>query len=301
MFGEFIKKEEILMEKLRKEEGGFVLLKLIIVISIAIFISCAGYYLGIKKICENQSSNKVIKKEVLSREIHKATDKIFLEDLIVYKKGGIEYGDFFENTFQKCKEIGCIKQSVVYNKYKILIENMKDNAHFLSAVSSLGADNNFHLGDIDNDGENEIVFLMYDPLNRDHVTLSIIDEINNQFEIIEKNIEWGHAGHFNITDLTGDLKPEIIAYISFGKGGESLFVYQYNYSEFKEIFNVRDLLYPEYTFSDLDGDGKMEIRVVGEDHDAPRDYRANIKRVYEYAPKQNSFILIDSEITEILN
>lgn len=276
------------------QEGGYIFLKLIITIGVAISIGCSGYYLGIKKICKEQLATEIIKREFLAQEIHQATDKVFFEDLEDYKKGGINRGDFFEDTFQKCEDMGCMNQSIVYDKYKIIVENMKNNKHFLSAMNSLGANNDFYLRDIDNNGENEISFLMYDPLNRDSVTLSVIDKIDNSFSLIEKNIKWAHNGYFDIADLTGDLKPEIILYYSYGKGGSKMAIYQYNEYHFEEIFKNEELMYPEYTISDVDLDGKVEIKIKGAPQDIT-DYQEQVEKIYEYNQKQQEFILIEQE------
>ncbi len=278
----------------KKQEGGYIFLKLIVAIGIAMLIGWLGCYFSIKKICKEQISTEVIKKEFLAQEIHQATDKVFFEDLEDYKTGGVNRGDFFENTYQKCKDMGCMNQSIVYDKYKIIVENMKNNKHFLSAIDSLGADNDFYLRDIDNNGENEIYFLMYDPLNRDSVILSVIDKIDNSFSLIEKNIEWAHNGHFDIADLTGDLKPEIILYYSYGKGGNKIAVYQYNDYHFEEIFKNEELMYPEYTISDVDLDGGVEIKIKGNLQNIT-DYQEQVEKIYEYSHEQQEFVLIKQE------
>ncbi len=66
-----------------------------------------------------------------------------------------------------------------------------------------------------------------------------------------------------------------------------------------KIFQDEHIEFPEYTFSDIDNDKKIEIKVSGEEHESLHDYRAKIQRVYEYNQEQNNFILIDSKTTEI--
>ncbi len=232
-----------------------------------------------------------------SNETRTAVEQVFLKNLEEYKQDQYYYGDIFDETVKECKRRRCWMEIVLHGYHNDLVENMKDNEQFLDAVSVFDFIDP-KVGDIDNDGENEIVFILQDILNHDFIKIFVIDKIDNKFQLIEKEMD-AYDGHIELKDITGDLIPEIVSFITFGRYGYPLFVYQYKNKELAEIFKDQYIEFPEYTFSDLDGNGKMEIRVIGEEHESLHDYRAIIKRVYEYNPSGNNFILINSETTEI--
>jgi len=295
-----------------KIKGGFSLIWIIAITSIILLGTLTCCYAAnklYKSYCiqENQEDKTNITKENdyydsghnidSSHETRMIVEQVFLENLEEYKKYQYHYGDIFDATVEECRKRHCWMEIVVHGHYNGLVENIRSNKQFLDAVKVFDFWNP-KVGDIDNDGENEVVFVRKDILNHDFIVISIIDKINGQFRLIEKQIA-AYDGRIELKDLTGDLIPEIVAFISFGRYGYPLFIYQYENAKMAQIFNDEYIEYPEYTFSDLDDDGKMEIRVIGEESKAPRDYHIDIKRVYEYDSGRNSFILIDSEITEI--
>lgn len=284
-----------------KNEDGFSLVKTLITAGIILIAGLIGWYVGAKK-CEDFYTQKELDEYTIgkkkkeenshpSQKVREIISSVFFKDLEDYKKGK-NYA--FGGTLRECEKFNCINQSIFYEHYKLLVEDMHDNQHFLSAVGYLGPMSIFHTKDIDNDGENEIVFSVYDPLNRDFVSLAIIDKIDNKFQITEKRIDSGHTSYMSITDLTGDLKPEIAFFVGFGKGGYSLFVYQYQNQEIVEIFSNRDLLYPEYIFSDMNLNNRIEIKINGEVRDAVRGYSQTVQKIYEYNKTQNKFIPIQT-------
>lgn len=266
------------------DKKGFALIKILIVFGVIVVIFLLNWFFWNTKLCNIFCRQK---ENILSiDESQKIADKIFLKEMEDYKKGK---NYVFAGISRKCKESNCIVDLIFYKHYKELVENMRDNQHFLNAVGYLYS-GIFYTRDIDNDGENEIIFSLRDPLNRNEVSLVVIDKINNKFQTIEKKIDYGYSGYISLIDLTNDLKPEIAFFVSFGSGGYSLFVYQYKDQKIIELFQHKDLLYPEYIFSDTDKDGLMEIKIKGKIKDALKDYNAYIERVYEYNKDKNDFV-----------
>lgn len=171
---------------------------------------------------------------------------------------------------------------------------MQTDQQFIEAASSLGLIDRTYQRDIDNDGENEIIFSRIDLPNREFVSFSIIDKIDDNYKIIENKIDGGHDGYIELLDVTGDLHPEIAFFIGFGKGGYKLFIYEYQKDKkSKEIFSSRDndIYYSNYTFSDMDNDNKIEIKINGEIRHTP-EHGKKVQRIYEYDSSKNAFNII---------
>ncbi|MDP3043356.1 MAG: hypothetical protein Q8N21_03060 [bacterium] len=271
----------------KKDENGFSTTCALIAIAVILVAGIIGWYVGAKMHVNCYSQKKQADNFFSLKTADRAMKEVFLKDLENYKQGGSNNG-YFADTLKECEKLNCVRQSIFYENYQSLVENMRDNKHFLVAVNSLGITDAFNFIDIDNDGENEIIFSLYNPLNRDFVALSVIDKVDNKFKAIEKRINYGHGSHIAIMDLTGDLIPEIAFFVSFGKGGDSLFVYQYKNREIAEIFNNQDFDYAEYTFSDINLNNRMEIKIEGEEREAAGKQR---RKIYEYDERGNEFII----------
>ncbi|MDA2936387.1 hypothetical protein MYX06_04185, partial [Patescibacteria group bacterium AH-259-L05] len=281
----------------QNKQSSFSIVKIVLFIFLALFILSVGYYWGNKVYIVDQNSEEQ-DAWIASYEDHQYINKIFLTDLEKFRERGGYYEDYFKNTFRKCEELNCLEKTIFYENYEKLVNNMQDSQHFINAVSSLRVTDatpmdEFYTSDIDNDGENEIIFSLYDPLNRDHVSLAIIDKIDNKYQIIKEKKDHGHTSRISIMDLTGDLKPEIAFFVLFGMGGYKLLIYEYqDDKKLKEIFNNRDnnIYYSEYTFSDTDNDGNMEIKIDGEIR-YTKEHGQRAQEIYEYNPAQNTFVL----------
>ncbi|MBU4082425.1 hypothetical protein KKB98_00525 [Patescibacteria group bacterium] len=233
-------------------------------------------------------------------EANQEVANIFLKNLEEYKKEKNYYGSVFQETVKMCEEKRCDLEFAAAFHFDQLVDYMKSNKQFLEATAIFDFMKNVQEGDIDNDGENEIIFIRKDVLNADYITIAIIDKINNQFKMIEKKMDDGCDAYAKLLDVTGDLQPEILLFMCWGREGYPLTIYQFlEDKSFKEIFNGEFASFPSYTLSDLDHDGRMEIRMEGSLKDAPRDYHAIIQRTYEYSKEKNTFIKTKETETEI--
>ncbi len=281
----------------KADKKGFSLIKTLLSISLALFIFSASWYYVIAYTEENQKENIIKQNNSLSEEKPSfEVEKIFLKNLDEYKKGhtGIGYQAVFKEAIDKCKELNCIEAFAFFKHYDDLVKYMQSDRQFLDAASSLGLIGLEHKRDIDNDGENETVFFRIDLLNRDFVAVSIIDKINGNYKIIEKKIDWGYLGYVELFDVTGDLLPEIVLFVHPGKGGYKLLIYKYqDNKQLKKIFSNRgnDIYYAEYTFSDLDNDNNIEIKINGEIRYTP-NHGKKFQEIYEYNTNDGGFILL---------
>lgn len=295
-----------------KGSNGFSLIKTLSIIGIILVIFLAGWYWAVKS-CDyfytqkeyeeiNKKKQEQEKTSFSSQEADKIVSQFFAQDLEEYKKDKNYYGDVFQETAKMCEKVQCYMEWVVAGYYDELADYMKSNEQFLKAMqvfdfikNTQTGERNIQTGDIDNDGENEIVFVRRDVLNNDYIIITIIDKIEDKFQLIEQKIEDGYDGYIKLLDVTNDLRPEILLFMSQGRGGYPLSIYQYlENKKLQKIFESEFSLFPEYTFSDLDLDGKMEIKMEGELKDAPSDYHAFVERIYEYNEEKNGFVLAGS-------
>lgn len=281
-----------------KNKNGFSLIKTLLFIGFMPLLFFGGYYFGEKfynDYCDTKEHNKyqvqAQEKEPSPEEANSIVKEIFLENLEEYKKEQINFQPLFKESVDKCEELNCAGSLIFPWYYNDLVEYMQSDRQFIEAASSLRLIGKTYKRDIDNDGENEIIFSRVDLPNRQFVSFSIIDKINGEYSVIEKKIDGGYDGYIELLDFSGDLRPEIAFHVSFGKGGDRLHIFQHQRGNgFRKIFEETELFYSKYTFMDKDEDGKIEIKVNGEKR-YTEDHGKKIQKIYEYDPGSNTFIL----------
>lgn len=277
--------------------GGFVLFKIIGSIALLLIVFLAGIFVG-GKIKFQDKDREVPYFYGYTNKTDEPVKKIFFKNLEEYKKDKDYYGDVFQETVDICEKVRCCMECVVNEYYNDLANHTKSNEQFLKAMqvfdfmkNTQTRERNIQTGDIDNDGENEIIFIRRDALNNDYIIITIIDKIEDKFKLIEKKMDESYDGYIKLLDVTNDFQPEVLLFMSQGRGGYPLFIYQYlENKKLQKIFESEFSLFPEYTFSDLDRDGRMEIKMEGELKDAPNDYCAFVERIYEYNEEKNGFV-----------
>ncbi|PIZ77001.1 MAG: hypothetical protein COY04_00765 [Parcubacteria group bacterium CG_4_10_14_0_2_um_filter_7_35_8] len=191
-----------------------------------------------------------------------------------------------------------------------LIARMRNRKQFIEAATVLGIISavNFSHSDVDGDGRNEIVMVIPDYLNREYMTVSVIDEVSGNFEMTQQRI---YRAYFNapdsqyparpldIIDLTGDAIPEIALFLSGGRWGGHLHVFSYHNGTLEQSFQTQDVYaYPEYTFTDQNRNFIMEINLKGEKFDViPFNFECmacqhmEVEETFEYNPRIRDFAL----------
>ena len=303
-----------------KYNNGFSLIKSLIII-VSLTVLCLTYpFLTNHKVT---AKDKIYPQATISNELPKiskygnfdsqdeATDfvsNIFLQGLEEYKKIRPSYINVFQEVADECEKNNCAIEYVILNYYDDLIKHMKNNEQFLEAVRPFdffkGIETvGIEVRDIDNDGENELIFIEKDILNSDYIKLIIVDKINGKFQIVEQKIEDMVYGRIDTMDLTGDLRPEIVLFAQNHRWGERLFIYQYLDNKIiKLLFKHSATIYPIYTFSDTNKNNKVEIKIEGRQFDinpiGPDCSACNhtkVEEIYEYQPADNNFILVDKK------
>jgi len=288
---------------------GFSLMKILTVVGLVISASLIWLYFLVKvnnlidncvcaetTVLSEMPQNSQYGEFNYSAEAHELIRAVFLQDLEEYKKDRYHYGDVFKNTIDECQKSNFDLEYIITGYYDDLVKYTHDNKQFLDAVSMFSFMHNVKIRDVDNDGENEIIFIKKDVLNNEYLIIIVIDKINNKFQIMEKKVEDMAFGRIEIIDLTGDLQPEIALLAQNYRWGERLFVYQYlDDKKIKEIFEHSELVYPIYTFSDANNNGRMEIKVDGYlyNNGHPVDEGLKDIRIYEYDIGKNNFILLN--------
>lgn len=189
------------------------------------------------------------------------------------KEGWDNTRELLEEVKWSCKRGSCDPEIFFNESLDSLASILINNKEFTYAASTLGIlySGNWELADVDGDQENEIAILQRDALNVKYIILKVID-FQEESRVTSYKLEG--LGYFSspnssgvglapvkTLDLTGDTIPEIVLFLSPGRGGARLFAFQYQPANLKLLLKKDDLLYPEYTFSDVDKDGVLEIVV----------------------------------------
>lgn len=198
------------------------------------------------------------------------------EALSIYSEEGWEEArKMLVEVSEDCQRGHCDPE-VFFNKSLDDLANTFSNQEFTQAGEILGIiyPGNWELSDLDNDQENEVVVLQRDAFNPSYTILKVVD-FQNDARVVSRTLEEGYLSSPNSSggglksleslDLTGDAIPEIILFLSPGRGGAKLHVFQYQLGNLKLLLKKDDLLYSEYIFSDVDRDGILEIIAKGYD------------------------------------
>ncbi|TRZ77586.1 hypothetical protein D4R87_02430 [bacterium] len=234
-------------------------------------------------------------------------EKSFLDGLEEYKKDQYYHGEVFKESVEICDNINagnehnCSIEYFAIDYFSEIVENTKSNKQFLDAMRYFDFLDP-KVGDIDNDGENEIVFIREDIQNHEFIKILVIDKIIDKFYLIEKEIERLYSARIELRDLTNDIIPEIILYYNYGRWGNKMAVYQYEKGEFNQIFDNSEFIRPIFTLSDKNGNNRMEIKIEGEKFDMnPIGFECNVcphmqaEEIYEYSLDKNNFQLISQK------
>lgn len=228
---------------------------------------------GLKLKEERKVSNSTALDFTLKAELVTKVEKA----LTIYPQEGWEKTrNLLEEVMWSCKKKSGCNEEIFFNEsLDSLAKTLSNNREFTDAGRTLGIiyPGNWELADLDGDQENEVIVLQRDALNVKHIVLKIIDfqegprvvtyKLEGLGYFASPNSSGGGLAPIKTLDLTGDTIPEIIIFLSPGRNGAQLFVFQYQSGNLKLLLKKDNLSYPEYTFSDADNDGVLEIIVRG--------------------------------------
>lgn len=308
----------VLWEK--SDSGGFVKMFLVFIMSALFVISVMGYALlsenggsEINSYNELVLGSSIEKSEAYDeQEIENHVRNLIKESMVAYQKPQRDYGTIFKEPAVLCHEHEriCFSELIFADYLDGLVEHMRSREQFIEAATVLGiiSASNFSHSDVDGDGRNEVVMVIPDYLNREYMTVSVIDEVSGNFEMTEQRIS---RAYFNapdsmypmrplhIIDLTGDAIPEIALFLSGGRWGGHLHVFSYHNGILEQRFQTQDVYaYPEYTFTDQNRNSIMEINLKGEKFDViPFNFECmacqhmEVEETFEYNPRNGDFAL----------
>jgi hypothetical protein len=240
-------------------KNGYSKLKALLFVLLGFFIFIFGvhydnnYHYCVER--EEERNVKATENDVFAPSIsaYELTKNVFLEDFQKYKEEKYFSNFVFKNTKETCQENNCYMEEVLRFYYDDLVANMNSNRHFLGAVSVFDYLSDIQTGDIDNDGENEILFIERDTSNRQYVNIMIIDKVKGEFKLLENKIPEVYDAYIKLLDTTGDIQPEILFFMSQGGVGYPLYIYQYlDDKTIEELAFERDFIWgPELCFLTL--------------------------------------------------
>lgn len=200
------------------------------------------------------------------------------EALSIYsEKGWEEARETLEEVSLDCRRGNCDPEVFFNESLDSLANTFSNNQEFTQAGEILEViyPGNWELADLDSDQENEVIVLQRDALNPSYTILKVVDfqdntrvvnyTIENLGYLSSPNSSGGSLKPLDSIDLTGDAVPEIILFLSPGRGGAKLYVFQYQSSNLELLLKKDNLLYSEFIFSDVDKDGIFEIVAKGYD------------------------------------
>ncbi|MBU1987183.1 hypothetical protein KKF94_00425 [Patescibacteria group bacterium] len=181
---------------------------------------------------------------------------------------------------------------VIFTLYlEKLIKLMKSPKQFIEAAGFLYLQPyQWDSFDLDQDQEEEIVFLQEDILGREYILLNIINKNEQNFNLIQEKIQESYFNSHNsilypsrplkLLDLTGDSVPEILLFLNSGRYGAHLHVFEYKNRNLQRVLYIDEFKYPKYIFTDTNKNLIPEIIIK------------DVGVKYEYNKKTNSFIKI---------
>jgi hypothetical protein len=270
LFGIFINLVKILMvEKIFSKNYWPVLLLLPLTIVVTLFL-----FIPRKHRLKWEEERKATNSTALDFTLKAKLGTKVAKALSLYQKEGWEgTRKVLEEISQICRRGNCDPEIFFNESLDSLAETLANDKEFTYAASTLGIlyPNNWELTDADGDQNNEVVILQRDALNVTYTMLKVVD-FQEDLRVTSYKLEgFGYFSSPNSSgvglapiktlDLTGDAIPEIVLFLSSGRGGAKLFVFQYYPDGLKPFFKKEDLNYPEYVFADTDGDGVVEILV----------------------------------------
>ena len=299
------------------DERGQYPIRLWVVVLLAIITSLlSGVFLG-GRLDHPLNNNGVVLSIKTQTDVINQIRSLMNERLQRYKTEKLyHYSELFQEPFDLCEADDRCYPDLLFPPYlSELVAGMQTNEQFAQAAGALRIvdGRNFYHGDIDNDGHAELVLVLPDYQNREYTTLFVIDQIQNWFQLHEKRVELGYFSTSNseignqsplrLADLTGDAVPEILLFVSRGRWGARLYIFNYSAGEIQKLFSIDEAyVYPEFVLTDQNRNQLLEIQVTGEEHGLiPFNFECNacphmeVKEAYEYNSEGRKFVQIRQE------
>jgi hypothetical protein len=214
------------------------------------------------------------------------------------------YGDLFQEAFTLCaRHDDECAWDIIFSPYlSDIISKSKGMKNFLSVMDQLDTVTPYTstLGDFDNDGVNELLVVLDDPLNHEYFTTMIIDQNDTVLKRTDQKIGRPYIGGSpRALDVTGDAIPEIIVYATGGRQDIQAYIFQYDSGALRllQAFE-RNYLRADFIYTDLNGNRVPEIIVRGEQYgdECMACEHAHIEEVFEYDSRSSAFIHISSTL-----
>lgn len=249
----------------------------LLVLIIILFASLASFRLGnFARKSENSQNNSILSQvKYLDRDLEDRLVEEVQQAVLSYnKENWLSFHNRLARVRQACREGGCDPE-VFFKDSLDLLANALPADRFTLAGVTLGIiyDGNWRLADLNGDGSNEVIVLQRDALNVNYILLNVFDFSDRRRPSVFK-LSQGYFSSPNssgqgtlpleVRDLDNDGLLEIIVYVTPGRGGADLYVFKYKDSDRLEmIYKKDDVDYPEYTFTDVDKNGILDIVIEG--------------------------------------
>lgn len=213
------------------------------------------------------------------------------------------YGTLFKEAADLCHQHDneCDSEYIFTSYLDEIIAKSRSIHAFQEVIEPfdlIDAHNSFY-DDLDNDGESELAVVLMDPLNREYLTVFIVDQKDDFLHVVKARLERPYVnGTPRVIDLTNDGIPEIVVFSTGGRQDIQAYVFQYTRGELKKLLSIeRGYLHARIIFTDQNGNHIPEIMVRGEQYgdECMACNHAPIEEVFEYDVELKKFILLSSK------
>lgn len=252
----------------------------------------------------DESPNIGHPEDVLRGIIPQNVRKIMHEKMKLYElQNSYYYGTLFKEAADLCHQHDSECDSdYIFSSYLDEIISKSRSIHAFQEVIEpfdlIDAHNSFY-DDLDNDGESELAVVLMDPLNREYLTVFIVDQKDDFLHVVGARLERPYVnGTPRVIDLTNDGIPEIVVFSTGGRQDIQAYVFQYTRGELKKLLSIeRGYLHARIIFTDQNGNHIPEIMVRGEQYgdECMACNHAPIEEVFEYDVGLKKIILLSSK------
>lgn len=241
-----------------------------------------------KEVSQEKVENSVADSPALDFTLKQGLVNKIEEALAVYPvQGWSETRKLLKEVKAECKTGNCDREVFFNEMLDPMAKTFTELKEFIYAASTLGLfyPSNGTLADLDGDARNEVVLLQRDALNVDRIILKVID-FQEKTKVTDYPIERSYFSSQNssltppnplkVLDLTGDTLPEIILFLSPGREGADLYIFRYRPGHLTLVLQKDELTYPEFTFTDTDNNGRLEIIIEGHSPETGKNIRKAI-------------------------
>lgn len=258
----------------------------------------SGVFHRVEKISPREEFvNKIYSKDILNGDNAQQVRHIMKDKIAIYERQDrYYYGDLFQDALTLCQQHKdeCFGEYIFPSYLREILAKSKKIENFMAVMRELDVINayNSSLGDFDNDGTNELLIILNDPLNHNYLEVLVVDPSDNTLRLAQTLIDRPYSGGPpRVVDVTGDAVAELVVFSSGGRQDTQAFIFQYANNELRKLLEITNAhTNVDFLFADQNKNGIPDIKVKGVRVDTCIGcVPVTIEEVFEYDKKQKKF------------